>query len=60
MHACICFMQWLEDDLLGYLDDWKKSVDKCTLPDVPLAEKHTMLLSKEREGMYITGEYSRL
>ena len=52
-------MQWLEDDLLGYLDDWKKSVDKCTLPDDPLAEKHTMLLSKEtrEECTHVTGKY---
>lgn len=48
-------MQWLEHNLLGYLKEWEESVDKCTL-DVPIAERPTMLLSKEtREGINITG-----
>lgn len=47
-------MQWLENDFLGYLKEWKDSVDART--DVPKAEKPTMLLSREtQEGLHITG-----
>ena len=48
-------VQWLEDTFLGYLNQWKSSVEDS---DMSPAEKSSSQLSKETlEGLYITSTY---
>ena len=48
------FMQWLEKEFLGYLKEWKASVDNRS--GFTEAEKAMMCLSKETlEGLHMTG-----
>ena len=47
--------QWLENDFLGYLKEWKESVDGR--PGFTKAEKAAMCLSQATiEGLHITGD----
>ena len=47
-------LQWLENDFLGYLKEWKDDV--AARDDVTKAQKPRMCLSKETlEGLHITG-----
>lgn len=50
-------IQWLEDSVLGYLREWKDSVDKRqNTPKFTEAQKKLMMLSDAtREGIHITG-----
>ncbi len=58
MHACIAdqatYLQWLENDFLGYLKEWEDNVSsRIGAEDT---DKTTMLLSRETiEGLHITG-----
>ena len=53
------FLQWLEKDFLGYLDDWEASVN--AREGFSKAEKASMTLSKETvEGLRLTGVYMYL
>ena len=47
--------QWLEEDFLGYLDDWEKAVkERKGFTD---EEKKRMMLSQETlEGLRMTGK----
>ena len=48
------WMQWLEEDLLGYLSDWEESVKKRK--GFTAAQKKLMLLpDSTMEGIRITG-----
>lgn len=50
------FLQWLEKDFLGYLDEWEASVH--VREGFTRAEKALMTLSKETlEGLRLTGIY---
>ena len=50
-------MQWIEEDFLGYLEDWEKSV-KGRPGEFTKTERNKMLLSAEtRHGLKITCEY---
>lgn len=57
---CMCmvliYLQWLENDFLGFLSRWNESVQQqmnCTP-----AQKQTMLLSQQTmEGIQMTGMY---
>ena len=52
-----CFIQWLKDDFIGYLDDWETSVRER--PGFSRAEQNNMLLSPEtRLGLRTTGMYA--
>ena len=47
-------MQWLEEDLLGYLNDWEESVKKRQ--GFTAAQKKLMLMpDSTMEGIRITG-----
>ena len=50
-------IQWLEDGVLGYLREWKNSVDQRPgTPKFTEAQKKLMMLSDAtREGVHITG-----
>ena len=51
---CI-FIQWLEKEFIGYLKEWKESVE--SRPGFTEAEKAMMCLSKETlEGLHISGQ----
>ena len=54
--ACAC-MQWLEEDFLGYLQNWKKGVDdKKKVEKMKQKAANKMLLSLEtRNGLQMTG-----
>ena len=54
VHAC---MQWLEEDFLGYLQNWKKGVDDRKKVDkMKKKAANKMLLSLEtRNGLQMTG-----
>ena len=53
------FLQWLQKDFLGYLDDWEASV--TAREGFSEAEKASMTLSKETvEGLRLTGVYMYL
>ena len=44
----------MQDEFLGYLNDWQSEVDSCT--DLTPKDKAKRLLSKETmEGLHITG-----
>ena len=46
-------MQWLLEDFLGYLEEWKENVNSSDVTD---AEKPLMCLSQEtQEGLSLTG-----
>ena len=52
--ALYCHQQWLEDEFLGYLDEWKKYVNSDK--SLSSADKARMMLSRETlEGITITG-----
>ena len=52
--ALYCHQQWLEDEFLGYLDEWKKYVNSDK--SLSSADKARMILSRETlEGITITG-----
>ena len=52
--ALYCHEQWLEDEFLGYLDEWKKYVNSDK--SLSSADKARMMLSRETlEGITITG-----
>ena len=54
VHEIYTHLQWLENDFLGYLKEWKDSV--AARDDVTKAQKPRMCLSKETlEGLHITG-----
>ena len=47
--------QWLEEDFIGYLDQWEESVH--SLDGMSKTQKNKMLLSPEtRLGLRITGK----
>ena len=47
--------QWLEQDFIGYLDEWEQSVQTCT--DCTCTQKTQMCLSREMlEGWQTTGK----
>ena len=47
-------VQWLENEFLGYLDEWKASV--ASREGLTLTEEAKMCLSRETlEGLHITG-----
>ncbi len=49
------FLQWLETNFLGYLDEWETSVK--SREGFTDAQKATMMLSRETlEGLRITGK----
>ena len=52
-------MQWLEEDFLGYLKCWKKTVDeKEKAHKMKKNDTNKMLLSLEtRSGLLMTGSY---
>ena len=64
---CTLFLQWLEKDFLGYLDEWEASVTErqkytpeqkaCGMrKNYTTAERHRMCLSQETlEGLRVTG-----
>lgn len=58
-HACIVFLvhsEWLENDFLRYLDNWKSSVS--TRPGFSKAQRQTMMLSAAtRYGLRMTGMF---
>ena len=50
-------MQWLEDEFLGYLQNWEGSV--MAQSGLSMKEKNSMLLSPEtRFGIEVTGKYN--
>ena len=52
--ALYCHEQWLEDEFLGYLDEWKNYVNSDK--SLSSADKARMMLSRETlEGITITG-----
>ena len=52
-------LQWLEEEFLGYLDEWEASVQQR--PGFTRAEKKMMTLSGETlEGLKITGTLHQL
>ncbi len=53
-HTSHCIPQWLEDDFLGYLKEWKDSVD--SRQGFKKGEKSLMCLSQETvEGLHMSG-----
>ena len=53
-HNIKLLLQWLQKDFLGYLKEWRASVD--ARKDITDAERPTMCLSRETlEGLHITG-----
>ncbi len=56
IYSCV---QWLEKDFLGYLAEWKASVDSRT--GISDGDKARMCLSRETlEGLHITGKLKYL
>ena len=48
------YIQWLETEYLGYLNEWDRSVNGCT--GFTAAERKRMRLSDETlEGLRVTG-----
>ena len=48
-------MQWLQEDFLGYLDQWESSTKDRV--DLSASEKRKLLLSSETmEGLRVTGK----
>ena len=48
------YIQWLENEFLGYLKEWEKSVEQRN--GFTAAQKRMMILSNETiEGLKITG-----
>lgn len=55
--SALLVLQWLEEDFLGYLNEWEASVN--AREGISDAEKASMLLSQETlEGLHITGLYT--
>ena len=60
MHFLFLFIiQWLEEDLFGYLQKWKKSVDdRKKANKMKKKDANKLLLSLEtRNGLQLTGIY---
>ena len=50
----LCYIQWLEDTFLGFMNDWKNECDAKT--DLPKDLRSRMCLSYQTiEGLSITG-----
>ena len=48
-------MQWLQDDFLGYLDEWESGTKDRV--DLSASDKRKLLLSSETmEGLRVTGK----
>ena len=52
-HACI-LIQWLEEDFLGYLDEWENSVKKRPGTYTKTQRNMMLLSSQTRLGLRIT------
>ena len=50
----IFFGQWLRDEFMGYMNDWKESVEK-RVGYTPQQKQQNLLSELTREGISITG-----